>query len=176
MDHYYQGAVENFLRANRSVFVNAEFLLQISDKPADAPRRGEHWFIDMLAVNLVTKECNLCEITYARNTPALAKRLISWKANWSRITAALQECAGIPGNYIFRPWLFVPAREVEAPCNRADDMLFGGLSPFISTLEKIAPWAHKEILTNNEQAVLRNCLSDGADKIVPPSANVNLVE
>lgn len=166
MDHYYQGTVEGFLRANRSVFVNAEFLLQISERPTDAPRKGEHWFIDMLAVNLVAKECNLCEITYAKKTPALAKRLISWKANWSRITTALQECAGIPSSYVFRPWLFVPAREVKGLCNRADDLIFGGLSPLISTLEKIAPWAHKEVLSNDEQAALRNCLSDDAHKIV----------
>ena len=176
MDYYHQGAVEGFLRANRSVFVNAEFLLQISEKPTDMPKKGEHWFIDFLAVNLVTKECNLCEITYAKKTPALIRRLISWKAHWNRITSALQECAGIPGNYVFRPWLFVPAREAEALCNRADGLLFGGLSPFISTLEKIAPWAHKEVLTNDEQAALRNCLSDNAAKIALPSSNKNLVE
>lgn len=46
---YFQGVVTEFLRANRSTFVNTEYLIQLDE--VKTPLKARHWYCDALAVN-----------------------------------------------------------------------------------------------------------------------------
>jgi hypothetical protein len=84
---YFQGVVTEYLRANRSTFVNTECLIQL--KPGDSPAKGEHWYCDAVAVNFQEKAAFLCEVTYSRTLQSLFTRLAGWINNWAGIESAL---------------------------------------------------------------------------------------
>lgn len=89
---YFQGVVTEFLRANRSTFVNTECLIQL--EPGDTPEKDRHWFCDVIALNLAEKTIYLCEVSYSGTLAALIKRLRAWAAchrhglDWRRYATA----------------------------------------------------------------------------------------
>jgi len=62
---YFQSVVTDYLRANRSTFLNTECLLQL--QPWDSPRKGESWICDVVAVNFHKSTVYLCEVTYSKS-------------------------------------------------------------------------------------------------------------
>jgi hypothetical protein len=76
---FFQGAVEDYLRADRASFNNSEFYLQRSETYETGKT---NWHVDVLNVNFRDHTAYLCEITYARNPAALRKRLHAWAQNW----------------------------------------------------------------------------------------------
>jgi hypothetical protein len=81
---YYQGVVMEYLRADRSVFINPEFLIQI--KPGKKPPKGSSWYCDVLAVKFGSDSSDpttvyLCEVTYSQTLQGLMKRLKAWNDN-----------------------------------------------------------------------------------------------
>lgn len=50
----------------------------------------------------------LCEVTYAKQPRALARRLHSWKEHWERINGTLRADAHIHKDWPLIPWVFAP--------------------------------------------------------------------
>jgi hypothetical protein len=131
---FYQGVVTEYLRANRATFINPEFLLQID---AGLAPKGRSWWVDALAVNFKEQRTYLCEVTYAQELGALLKRLAEWATHWSAIRIALTRDAGIPVDWVVRPWIFIPetlvprftAKRPQMPC-----------VPRVTPLEMCQPW------------------------------------
>jgi hypothetical protein len=93
MDRF-QGVVTEYLRADRSCFVNPEFWIRENlESQHDKP----HWFVDVLALNMRDKAVYLCEVTYAKQPRALCRRLRSWREHWSLINQTLKEDTCIDG-------------------------------------------------------------------------------
>jgi hypothetical protein len=134
---YFQGVVAEYLRADRSCFINTEFWIRGNElKPYDRP----HWFVDALAIHMKQRRVYLCEVTYAKKAPALMKRLESWRDNWPTIKKTLVEDIGISPEWPIRPWIFTPKhiRESIEPAvrNLNKDTRF-------TDLEAVLPWLYK---------------------------------
>lgn len=108
---YYQGVVGEYLKADRSLFINAECCIQLNQhKNPDGS--GPHWYCDALAVCPKDKMVFLCEISYSKKLGSLRKRLASWNEHWPGLRTALFRDCGIPIEWLARPWLFVPHTEI----------------------------------------------------------------
>lgn len=145
---YFQGVVVEYLRANRSTFVNTECCIQINS--AENPDlSGPHWYCDAITTSLQDKRAYLCEITYSKTLAALTNRLIGWNQCWPLLRVALFRDCGIPLDWSARPWIFVP-RHLEKTLMQALKKLNekSGASdlmpePKITWLEDIVPWKYK---------------------------------
>jgi hypothetical protein len=145
---YFQGIVVEYLRADRSVFVNTECLIQLN--PIGLPDKP-HWYCDALAVDFRRSTVFLCEVSYAAAVGALVKRLGAWNAHWSKVCIALKrDCSLSTGvNWSFRPWLFVHDEGIPFLVKGISRIGTGkGESrempdPLISTLEMVVPWKYK---------------------------------
>ena len=143
---YFQGVVTEFLRANRSTFVNTECLIQLS--PGDAPSKGAHWYCDAVAVNFAERSVHLCEVTYSATLHALLTRLSAWASNWQGVRVALQRDCGIPEDWSVCPWVFIPQDREPLLLKKLSlfDPMVGEAAmptPRIKYLEEIVPWKYK---------------------------------
>jgi hypothetical protein len=110
---YYQDIVGEYLRADRSIFINQEFAIQLDEGVAQ-PKKGRSWICDAVAVDFRKKAVFLCEVTYSQTLSALLGRLKSWTQNWQGVTDALYRDSCIPHCYTVRPWVFLPESLIEA--------------------------------------------------------------
>lgn len=142
---YYQGVVADYLRADRSLFLNSECCIQLN--PGDNPdTTGPHWFCDILACDLRQKQAFLCEITFSRSMSALLKRLKDWHSNWQLVQVALRRDCGLPADWPARPWLFIPEPYVPQLLNGLKKIAPDGslaFNPLITTLEMVQPWRYR---------------------------------
>jgi hypothetical protein len=146
---YFQGVVENYLRANRATFINAECCIQLND--AENPDiSGPHWYCDALAVNVMRSRAYLCEISFAQRLGALRERLSNWKEYWPLIRRALARDCGIPLNWTVRPWVFVPkdlCQHLDGPppsnSAKGEDAPEQMPHPKITFLEDVMPWKYR---------------------------------
>lgn len=142
---YFQGVVTEYLRADRSVFLNTEFCLQINDA-ANPDQSGPHWYVDILAVDMHAKTIFLCEITYSQSLAGLMKRLKAWEDNWDGIPPSLQRDASLPA-WPVKPWVFIPTALI--PSFQRQVGLIGGPesrkmpAPVITPLEDTQPWKYR---------------------------------
>jgi len=145
---YYQGVVVEYRRANRSVFVNTEFCLQLN-AAGNPDSSGPHWYCDVLAVNLSEPAAYLCESSYSRSLGPMLKRLAAWDEHWPAVRHALKRDAHIPDGWPVRPWLFIPELCVNTLVTGLQKT---GLAqtPRITTLEAVAPWLYKGWDRQNE--------------------------
>lgn len=159
MDHY-QGVVVEYLRADRTVFVNTECCIQLNDKP-NPDTSGQHWYCDAVAIDLRDRTVFLCEISYAEKLGALLDRLKSWAAEWGGVLEALKRDCKVPCGWPVRPWLFVPEESVPRlveklePMKRTDGL--SAFSPRITTLESVQPWnyhswSHRDSETDKSES------------------------
>jgi len=110
---FFQGIVADYLRADRSCFINPEFFLANDLSEIDQDRK-KFWYVDVLAIQ--TEECcaYLCEVTYAKPPTALLRRLKTWNQHWPAVCAGLYRDAGLPPElWEVRPWLFVPSDHIQ---------------------------------------------------------------
>ena len=84
---YFQGVVTDYLRANRSVFVNTECLIQLDE--GNKQLKDRHWFCDAMAVNFKESTVYLCEITYSATMQSLVSRLHAWRMHWTELQLAV---------------------------------------------------------------------------------------
>ena len=131
---YFQGVVMEYLRADRACFVNPEFWIRGN---LEQPHEKPHWFVDVLAINMRDRSVYLCEVTYAKQPRALARRLHSWKEHWSVINDTLKKDASIGEEWPLIPWVFAPPKTlaiIEPELKK--------LFPEARTtnLEKVLPW------------------------------------
>jgi len=140
---YYQGVVSEYLRADRSVFLNSEFCLQLH--PGSAYDKSSFWYVDILAIDLRNQRAFLCEITYSKTLSALKKRLALWSQHWPEMREALERDAGIPSAWSAKPWLFVPENLVTPLVAAVNSLTHGSEklpTPRITTLEHTQPWRY----------------------------------
>jgi hypothetical protein len=143
---YYEGVVINYLRADRSVFVNTEYCIQI--KPGtltnNRDKDGPVWYCDAVALDFGSKVIFLCEISYATNLGDLTRRLRDWHNHWTELCDALKRDSRIcEFSWPVRPWLFVPKGCVQALRKRLETIANGEPLTFdakITPLEDVPPW------------------------------------
>ena len=143
---YYQDVVVEYLREQRSFFINAEFCIQLHEK---STAKGDHWFCDAVAVDFRDRTAYLCEVTYAKGLGKLLKRLAEWKAHWPAVVDAMHRDSKIPtegdDKWSVRPWLFIPESfipEAEAKLKQlpATPQSPEMPTPKITALETLVPW------------------------------------
>ncbi len=133
---YFQGVVLEYLRADRSCFVNPEFWIRGNLKSAhDKP----HWFVDVLALQMERKEVWLCEVTYAKQPRALIQRLKDWKAHWTTINQTLKEDTFIDKDWPLIPWVFGAPDTLKVVDPVLKDLFPEGKS---MSLDKVLPWLY----------------------------------
>jgi hypothetical protein len=133
---YFQGVVLEYLRANRTYFVNPEFWVRGNlQSPHDKP----HWFVDILTVNMRKKEVYLCEVTYAKQPRALIRRLNSWREHWETIDQTVREDTYIEKDWPLIPWVFATddAMKIIEPILKA---LFPNGK--MTSLSEVLPWKY----------------------------------
>ena len=144
---YFQGVVAEYLRANRSTFINTECLIQLDE--GSVPAKGRHWYCDIVAVNLAEKNVYLCEVTFSKTLQALTNRLQAWNANWPAIKTALVRDCGVESDWGIAPWLFIP-RGLQSVLDTRLTQLKGigeGAAsmptPKVEYLEEVLPWKYQ---------------------------------
>ena len=143
MDHF-ESIVVDYLRADRSLFVNPQCLIQL--EVGDTINKGTSWWCDALTVDLRISTAFLCEVSYSKSMYALQKRLTAWAKNWEQLQVALQRDSSLPANWHVRPWLFVPEssiNKVVALLARIKSTVGAKFEPKITTLEMTQPWLYK---------------------------------
>lgn len=142
---FYQGVVVDYLRADRSLFLNPECFVQI--EPGSQPPKGSSWYCDIQAVNFRAKTIFLCEVTYSSTLQALLKRLKAWNHHWKEIHEALVQDSKLPSEWPIRAWLFVPEKSVGLLCKGLEQIAGKeplGFRPLITTLEMVQPWTYNQ--------------------------------
>jgi hypothetical protein len=144
---YFQGVVTEYLRANRSVFVNTECLIQLDD--GDKQFKDRHWYCDAMAVNFKESTIYLCEITYSSTMQSLLTRLQAWQANWEELSHAVLRDSGAPRDWKVQPWVFIPKKHHEvfakksAPVAAKPGVSQQMPAPRITYLESVMPWEYR---------------------------------
>lgn len=144
---YFQGVVTEYLRADRSIFVNTECLIQLD--PGDVPAKGKHWYCDAVAINLREKTIYLCEVTYSSTMHSLLTRLKAWNANWFLLCVAMERDCSVDKSWKIRPWIFIP-KDREAMLNKkladfmnSEQSAASMPMPKLTYLEDVVPWKYK---------------------------------
>lgn len=139
---YFQGTVETYLRADRSLFLNSEYCLQLDH--VAVPKKDRHWYVDVVAIDFKNKIVWLCEISYAKNLAALLKRLQAWQNNWPDVSNAIIRDSFLPQGFTAKPWVFIPDE-----LNDLFKKKFVGVDgtdampePKITSLEEVLPWKY----------------------------------
>jgi hypothetical protein len=150
---YYQGVINDYIAADRALFINPEFCLQIN-AATNAETNGTHWYADAVAVDFRDRNIFLCEMTFSSSLYSLIKRLTSWKEHWHLIPEILKRDAFLPEEWPIRPWIFVPEERVpkllkgiSALINDTEQPL---PTPRITTMEMVQPWQYKTWNRNGE--------------------------
>ena len=144
---YFQGVVTEYLRANRSVFVNTECLIQLDE--GNVQLKGRHWFCDAMAVNLKEQTVFLCEVTYSTTMQSLISRLQAWQNNWQELHCAVLRDSGAPKEWKVQPWIFIPEPHHKTFAKKfvQSHLTTGSVpsmpKPRITYLESVLPWTYK---------------------------------
>lgn len=143
---YFQEVVTEYLRADRTMFVNTECLIQLN--PNDISSKGTHWYCDAVAVNFMEKAVYLCEVSYSVTLQALSGRLQRWAMTWPALCAALARDCRVPGDFKIEPWVFIPQcrhdvlKKRLAGCSNIGNSAGNMPSPRVTYLESVAPWQY----------------------------------
>ena len=145
MTDYFQGVVAEYLRADRSVFVNSEILIQLD--PGLSPRKGRFWYCDLLAVSMRERVAYLCEVTYASSVSSLIARLRAWQTHWAELRSALERDCSIESSWHVAPWVFLPESRRETYERKLSLLAPFELSsmpePKVTVLEDVVPWKYR---------------------------------
>lgn len=133
---YFQGVVMEYLRADRSCFVNPEFWIRGN---LEHPHEKPHWFVDVLAVSMRDSAVYLCEVTYAKQPRALARRLRSWKEHWELIDGTLRADAHIHKDWPLIPWVFAPTATLAIIKPDLKELFPEAKA---TDLERVMPWLY----------------------------------
>lgn len=144
---YFQGVVTEYLRANRSVFVNTEFLIKLDD--GDKQFKDRHWYCDAMAVNFKERSLYLCEITFSSTMQSLISRLQAWQNNWDELVNAVVRDSGVPANWKIQPWTFIPKKydvvfAKKLAMLKASNVQKAQMpAPRVTFLEDVLPWEYR---------------------------------
>jgi hypothetical protein len=152
--NYYESVVMDCLRADRAIFVNAEFCIQ-TNKAANPDNSGPHWYCDAVALDFRHKEIFLCEISYATNLGALINRVKAWNVNWDGVRCALARECFLAEQWPITSWLLVPLGRVDFLKRRLAEIANGqrpALVPKITALKEVQPWLYSSWNRNGEDS------------------------
>ena len=144
---YFQGVVTEYLRADRSVFVNTECLIQLDE--GDKQIKDRHWFCDAMAVNFRESTVYLCEITYSASMQALASRLAAWHKHWPEVVHAIKRDSKVPAEWLVRPWVFIPEKRRDIFLTKTQGIRASTTEPCqmpaprLTYLEAVVPWEYR---------------------------------
>ena len=143
---YYQAVITEYLSADRALFVNNEFCLQLNE--ADNPDvSGPHWYVDALTLDFRDSTIFLCEMTYSASLDSLAKRLKGWAESWPLVKSAVCRDAYLPDDWQIRPWIFVPEALVPILLRKLSKIDFSSENampmPRVTTMEMVQPWNYR---------------------------------
>jgi len=135
MNHY-QEIVSDYLRADRAIFVNANYRLpghpvETADKP--------YWDIDIVALNMRKRRAYLCEVTYTLDAAALLRRFAAWREHWQEMVDGLIKLSGLSPEWQVKPWIFTP-ESIRASIEQ--QVRFWHPQARFTDLELVAPWQY----------------------------------
>ena len=139
---FYQGVVVDYLRADRAIFVNTEYCIQVNPSP-NPDTSGPHWYCDAVACDFRSHTVWLCEITYSKTLSGLVKRLNEWHQNWPGVCAALNRDSHLPDGWQVRVWIFVPGEFLVNLGEKLKAIRATGFRPKITPLEWVQPWRYR---------------------------------
>ena len=143
---YFEGVVADYLSADRAVFVNPQCRIQL--EPCTRPKKGEHWYCDILAIDFRESAVYLCEVTLSRTVSTLLRRLRDWNANWPEICAAVHRDSHIPEEWDVRPRVFVPKAQMGLVRRKVEQIVDSDgeppamPKPEVTSLESVTPWQY----------------------------------
>ena len=143
--NYYESVVIDYLRADRAIFLNAEYCIQPSAGP-NPDVCGPHWYCDAVALDLRDKHIYLCEISYEARLSALSRRLNAWNLNWEGVRKGIMRESHIDMNWPITPWLFIPQHlqprlaDILQHAEKAGPLNF---VPRVTHLEDVQPWKYQ---------------------------------
>ena len=157
---YFESVVIEYLRADRSLFINTQCCIQLNDGE-NPDTSGPHWYCDAVAVDFRSKCIFLCEITFSDPPSSLLKRLSGWESDWAGLSKALARDSNLPADWPIRPWLFVPEKLIEKVLVGLTKIAPSSMpTPRITPLEMVFPWHYRSWNRQGEkqkpQAVLEN--------------------
>ena len=132
---YYQNVVGEYLRANRSMFINPEFFLSLDE---GKEIKGRTWYIDLLVADFAMKRLLLCEVSYEKALSKLHERLRNWSMHWTEIEKAIKRDSKMPNDWSVRPWLFLPEAQLGKFLAK---LTYFPVKPLITPLEMTVPWS-----------------------------------
>ena len=142
---YFQGVVTEYLRANRAVFVNTEYLLQLD--PGEQYAKNRHWYCDVVAINHETKTVQLCEVSYSKTLYSLVERLRAWSTHWAEVVAAIKRDSFLEDQWKVEPRVFIPQGKEELLLQKIKSFPASSGKPMpmpvTTTLEGILPWKYR---------------------------------
>ncbi|MBL9062547.1 hypothetical protein [Tabrizicola sp.] len=148
MDQNFETVPFHYLRADRRLFVNSEYLLQLDDVENPDTQPGRHWFVDALVFEPGRNRLFLCEFSFSKSLGGLKKRLEAWAAHWDAVKAAVVRDSALDADVSLRPWAFVPEECIPALLRIAEASGFDGSIPDrppikITNLEMTLPWKYR---------------------------------
>lgn len=139
---YYQGVVQEYLTADRRIFVSPEYWFALDEGPHGL--KGRNWFIDILAIDLSRNTVTLCEVTFSKTAAALMKRLREWSQHWPEVRERIAYVSGLPDGMTFEVRVFTPGYDDLATKLQkrlqSEQLAF---QPTVTKLEEVAPWRYK---------------------------------
>lgn len=144
--NYYESVVVDYLRADRSLFVNTEYCIQLKEGNPDLGGPHSHWYCDAVIADFRSQSVFLCEISYSASLQTLIGRLKDWNENWLGVQEALIRDSKLPVDWEVRPWLFVPEKLVGLLQKGLEKIRGDGqlsFRPLITNLEMVQPWEYK---------------------------------
>jgi hypothetical protein len=143
--NYYESVVIDYLRSDRSVFVNTECCIQLNSG-ANPDTSRLHWYCDAIAVDFRNSHVFLCEISYSSQLKDLTKRLKGWHEKWAKVCDAVRRDCALPESWPVRPWLFVPEEMISLLLRRLEQFQSDQpltFVPRITPLEMVQPWRYR---------------------------------
>jgi hypothetical protein len=144
--NYYESVVIDYLRADRALFVNTEYCIQINASD-NQDKSGDHWYCDAVAMNFRSKEILLCEISYAKQLADMTKRVSAWNDNWIGVREAVvrESCLDNVETWTIRPWLFVQEDSIvglKQQLQKIAEKQYLNFDCRITSLETVQPWKY----------------------------------
>lgn len=139
---YYQGVVYEYLRADRTIFLNTEFCIQLG---SGNPDQTKHWYCDAVALDFSKETIWLCEVSFSHDLQSLRERLKGWHENWAAVCDCVKKMSRtnqLCERWRVRPWVFVRGDRRVFLENKLKCVpgLLEELDPEFESLEHVAPW------------------------------------
>ena len=106
---YYQGVVQEYLTADRRIFISPEYLIDLDE--GRGSQKGRSWFVDILAIDFSDSTVTLCEVTLSKTPSALLTRLRGWSNAWLEVQHCSASTSRLPTGMTFAVRVFTPGHD-----------------------------------------------------------------